>query len=200
VADQAPRVLLAALAVACAAAGVGCGSDSERATKTSETEARGVVERFGTATARRDYQTICDELLADNLVKKVEDLGLPCEIAFEKGVGGVRNPRIEVRQVKVQGNRALVSVRSTAAGETPSDDAVQLVREGDEWRIASLVSPSGQGKRTSTTAATTSVPTPDHDDRDAAAERKRKRAERKRERAERKRERERKRKRSGGKD
>jgi Putative lumazine-binding len=155
VADQAPRVLLAALAVACAVAGVGCGSDSEKATKTSETEARGVVERFGTATARRDYQTICDELLADNLVKKVEDVGLPCEIAFEKGVGGVKNPRIEVRQVKVQGNRALVSVRSTATGETPSDDAVQLVREGDEWRIASLVSPSRQGKEASTTAATT---------------------------------------------
>jgi hypothetical protein len=199
VADQAPRVLLAALAVACAVAGVGCGSDSEKATKTSETEARGVVERFGTATARRDYQTICDELLADNLVKKVEDVGLPCEIAFEKGVGSVKNPRIEVRQVKVQGNRALVSVRSTARGETPSDDAVQLVREGDEWRIASLVSPSQQGKKTSTTAATTSVPTPDHDDRDAAAERKKKRAERKKKRAERKKKRaERKRKRGGG--
>jgi hypothetical protein len=175
---RAPRVLLA-LAAACAAALAACGADEEGA-KSDQQQARTVVERFGTATAKRDYRTICDELLADSLVKKVENIGLPCELAFEKGVGGVRDPKLEVREVKVQGARALVSVRSTARGEAPSDDAVELVRQDDEWRIASLVSPRGQGTTTATTPttttpATTTVPTPDHDDRDAAAERKRKR-------------------------
>jgi hypothetical protein len=136
-------------------AAAGCGAD-ENGSQTDVNEARSVVERFGAATARHDYQMICDELLADTLVKKVEDVGLPCEVAFEKGVGGVRNPKLEVRQVKVQGARALVSVRSTATGETPSDDAVQLVRQDGEWRIASLVSPSGQGTTATTTATTTS--------------------------------------------
>jgi hypothetical protein len=164
--------------LAIAALAAGCGSDGS-GSQTDAGEARSVVERFGSATARHDYQMICDELLADTLVKKVEDVGLPCEVAFEKGVGGVRNPKIDVRQVKVQGSRALVSVRSSATGEAPSDDAVQLVRQDGEWRIASLVSPSGQGTTTATTgtatgAAPTTVPTPDHNDRDDAAEAKRK--------------------------
>jgi hypothetical protein len=164
--------------LAIAALNAGCGSDGS-GSQTDAGEARSVVERFGSATARHDYQMICDELLADTLVKKVEDVGLPCEVAFEKGVGGVRNPKIDVRQVKVQGSRALVSVRSSATGEAPSDDAVQLVRQDGDWRIASLVSPSGQGTTTARTgtatgAAPTTVPTPDHNDRDDAAEAKRK--------------------------
>jgi hypothetical protein len=143
-----------ALAAACAVALAGCGGDDEGAGDAQQ-QARAVVERFGTATAQRDYRTICDELLADSLVKKVEDIGLPCETAFERGVGGVRDPRIEVREVKVQGARALVSVRSTAAGEDPSDDAVELAREDGEWRIVSLVSPGGSATTTTTTGTTT---------------------------------------------
>jgi hypothetical protein len=170
------RVLLRALALLAAvcAAGLaaGCGSDSE-GDAGAEKAARQVVERFGAAAAGHDYQTICDDLLSEELIKTVESVGLPCEVALQKGLASVREPKIEVRQVRVQGARALVSVHSTAAGQQPSDDAVQLVREDGEWRIASLVSPGGQSTTTTTTTtpSTTSVPPPDHDDRDAAAER-----------------------------
>ena len=162
-------VLLAALSAAGLAAG--CGGDSEGGAGAEKSAAQ-VVERFGAAAAGHDYQTICDDLLAEELIKTVESVGLPCEVALQKGLASVREPKIVVRQVRVQGARALVSIHSTAAGQKPSDDAVQLVREDGEWRIASLVSPSGQST-TTTTPSTTSVPTPDHDDRDAAAERER---------------------------
>ena len=151
------RLVLLTAAVSLALGAAACGGDGET-TSADVDAARAVVQRFGDATARHDYQVICDELLADDLVKKVEDVGLPCEVAFQKGVGGVRNPRLEVRQVKVQGSRALVSVRSTATGQQPSDDAIQLVRQDGEWRIASLVSPSRQGT-TSTATGTTATGT-----------------------------------------
>ena len=82
-AAPAPRALLVALAVAGltgAAALAGCGADTEGDAK-AQADARKVVERFGTATAQRDYQTICDELLADSLVQKLENVGLHCEVA-----------------------------------------------------------------------------------------------------------------------
>jgi hypothetical protein len=145
----APRVVLGALLSAAIAAGAaGCGADSEG--PTDDTQVRATVARFGVATRNGDYQTICDQLLADALVHSVEAVGLPCESALQRGLSDVRDPRLEIRQVSMSGGRALVSVHSTAAGQPPSDDAIQLVKEGGTWRIASLAAPSpGQGSSAS---------------------------------------------------
>jgi hypothetical protein len=132
---------------------VGCGGGDPPAAE----QVRDAVKRFGDATARKDYQVICDELLARDLVDNVESIGLPCEVALQRGLGEVQAPRLEVGQVAVSGDRALVSVRSTAAGQQPSDDGMELIREDDGWRIASLAQPEGGGQ--------TTVPTPDQGDR-----------------------------------
>ena len=128
---------------------------------------RTVVERFAAASASKDYQTICNDLLSRALVARVEEVGLRCETALQRGLGEVQAPKLEIRQVRVNGGRALVSVHSTAQGQAPSDDALQLVKEHDQWRIAALAAPQAGGTSTTTTAAaTTSVPTPDHGDRE----------------------------------
>jgi hypothetical protein len=137
---------------------VGCGADDEKADETPEAQVRAVVERFAQATANKDYQTICDALLASTLVRNVERLGLPCEVALQRGLGEVRAPRLEIRQIVVRGNRALVSVHSTAAGQAPSDDALELVTEDEDWKIASLATPAGTGTTTSPPATTTTGP------------------------------------------
>jgi hypothetical protein len=135
----APRVCLGLLSAAIVA-GAGCGADSEG--PSADTQVRATVARFGVATRDGDYQTICDQLLADALVHSVEAVGLPCESALQRGLSDVRDPRLKIRQVSMSGGRALVSVHSTAAGQPPSDDAIQLVKEGGTWRIASLAAPS----------------------------------------------------------
>jgi hypothetical protein len=161
----APGLCLGALLSAAIAAGAaGCGADSEG--PSADTQVRATVARFGVATRAGDYQTICDQLLADALVHSVEAVGLPCESALQRGLSGVRDPRLEIRQVSMSGGRALVSVHSTAAGQPPSDDAIQLVKEGGTWRIASLAAPSaGQassaapsGTAPSGTAPSSAVP------------------------------------------
>jgi hypothetical protein len=167
---------------------VGCGADQEGETASDEQQVRAVVARYAIATRKHDYQTICDTLLARVLVRRVEDLGLPCESALQRGFADVRDPRLEIRDVSVGAGRALVSVHSTAQGEQPADVAVQLVQENGEWRIAALAEPQGSGTTPGATAApastatpssgatpssaapsATTVPTPDHDDRDDAA-------------------------------
>jgi hypothetical protein len=144
------------------AAASGCGADQEGGASGSglpdDQQVRAVVARFGVATRAKDYQTICDRLLADELVRSVESIGLPCESALQKGLGDVRDPRLEIRQVSLSGGRALVSVHSSAAGQPASDDAMQLVRQHGEWRIASLAEPAGGGASSSAPPSTSTPP------------------------------------------
>jgi hypothetical protein len=147
-----PRRWISALLAVAVVAVAGCGADQEGVP--DDQQVRAVVARFGVATQQKDYQTICDRLLADELVAKVEAVGLPCESALQRGLADVRSPTLTIREVSLSGDRALVSVHSTAAGQPPSDDAVQLVRQGGDWRIASLAAPApGQAP-----SATTSTP------------------------------------------
>jgi hypothetical protein len=149
-----PIVVLAlALAVA------GCGADEEGGGGgggvPAEQQVREVVARFGVATRGKDYQQICDRLLSKDLVNKIEGIGLPCESAVQRGLGGVRKPTLKINEVSISGSRALVSIHTTAAGEAPSDDALQVVRESGEWKIASLAAPTDERTKAETTPTTT---------------------------------------------
>ena len=59
-------------------------------------------------------------------------------MALQKGFEGVRDPRLSVGAITIKGDRATAEVRTSAAGQAPSQDTVDLVRVGDHWRIASL--------------------------------------------------------------
>jgi hypothetical protein len=105
------------------------------------------VDRFGKAVAAKDYQELCDKLLAGNLIAALEDRGVPCELALKTGFGDAKDPKIAVKTVAVNGNRALVSVHSTADNQPPSDDTLGLVKEHGKWKISSLARPEPQPPR-----------------------------------------------------
>jgi hypothetical protein len=127
----ATRPLLLVLA-ACALAGCGDGGPSD------EEQIRSMLSEFQRATAAHDYRALCDRILAPKLIETVEQIGLPCEDALAKGFEDVRDPRISVGEIKVEDDGATAQVRSSAAGQAPSEDTVELVRVDDGWRIASL--------------------------------------------------------------
>ena len=129
-----PPLLLLALCVL-----VGCGDSGP----SDEEQIRSTLSAFGRATGERDYAALCERILAPKLVETVEQIGLPCETALEKGFEDVRGPRISVGAVTVDGDAATAQVRSSAEGQEPSEDTVRLVRVDDAWRIASLG--EGQG-------------------------------------------------------
>ena len=124
--------MLAAL-LAAAALVAGCGEDDERTV-------RETLGEFAEATANKDYQRLCDDLLSPDLVEQVRRVNLPCEVALQTGFGDVENPRIEVRSVKIDGDTATAQVRSTASNQEPSTDTIQLEKVDGSWRIASLSS------------------------------------------------------------
>ena len=112
---------------------------SEYGGEPSDTEqVQAAVEAFGRASAAKDYQGLCDRLLAPDLVQEVEQAGLPCEVALRQGLGDVQAPTLTIGTIKVDDDKATAEVNSAAQGQPPSRDTLQLQRVGDSWRIASL--------------------------------------------------------------
>ena len=130
-----------AAALAAALALAGCGDSGP----TDEEQVRSTLTAFSRATAAKDYQALCDRLLAPSLIADLKKIGLPCEIALQQGLGDVQQPRLIVGAVKVDGKTATAEVRTSAQGQAPSSDTVELERTKDGWRIASLATPSDPG-------------------------------------------------------
>ena len=124
-----PPLLVLALCVL-----VGCGDSGP----SDEEQIRTALTEFGRATGDGDYRALCERILAPKLVDTVEQIGLPCEQALAKGFEDVREPQLSVGEVTVNGDTATAQVRSSAEGQKPSEDTVDLVRVGDSWRIQSL--------------------------------------------------------------
>jgi predicted small lipoprotein YifL len=112
----------------------GCGD----AGPTPEEQVRSAVTEFGRATVAKDYQALCDRILAPALVQELASIGLPCETALKQGLGSVRDPRLTIGRVQVDGEKASVEVRTSAAGEKPSKDTLKLVNVDGTWKISSL--------------------------------------------------------------
>jgi hypothetical protein len=127
----APALLLVTALLLAAA---GCGDSGT----TPADAARDVVTKFGAASAKKDYQTICDKLIARSLSDNVEEFGLPCELAFKQGLDAVVRPKLVIRRLTVKGDTAKVTIRTTAANQPPSDDTLTLRRIDGEWRISAL--------------------------------------------------------------
>jgi hypothetical protein len=112
----------------------GCGEGGP----TPEEQVRSTVTEFGRATAAKDYQTLCDRLLAPSLVEEVESIGLPCEVALRQGLGDVREPRLTIGRIQINDDKASAEVRTSASGEEPSKDTLELVNLDGTWKISSL--------------------------------------------------------------
>ena len=95
-----------------------------------------MIQRFETATAQGDFTTICDQLLANSTRRQAG--GSDCPAVLEQRARGVSRPRIRIKAIQVQGDRAAVSVRTTAAGQAAAADTIRLVREDGEFRVLSL--------------------------------------------------------------
>ena len=137
--ERAVRRLAAALVVALVLAG--CGDQGP----TDEEQVRTTLSDFSKATAAKDYQRLCDKILAPSLIADLKKIGLPCEIALQQGLGDVKQPRLIVGDVKVKGKTATAQVKSSAEGEPPSSDTIELEHTDAGWQIASLASPSEPG-------------------------------------------------------
>jgi pantothenate kinase len=127
------RRALAAAGLAAALAGCGSGPSAQE-------QVRDTLDELGRATAAKDYQALCDEVFAPKLVEKLQQVGLPCEIAMQRSFEDVQNPRLTIGKITVAKDEksATAEVRSSASGQAPSQDTVELVPVDGGWRVSSL--------------------------------------------------------------
>jgi hypothetical protein len=119
----------------------GCGDSGP----TEEEQVRTTLTSFSRAITAKDYQALCDRILAPSLIADLKKIGLPCEIALQQGLGDVKQPKLIIGDVNVDGKKATAQVRTSAQGQPPSSDTVALERTDEGWRIASLATPSEAG-------------------------------------------------------
>lgn len=125
-------VLVACAAGAALALGA-CGQP------TPEEQVRETMDRFAAALAEKDYQEMCEQLFARQLLTSLESVGVPCGVALLRGFEDVREPTLQVQRVQVRSEGvAFVDARTDAANQDPYPAIFQLVREGETWKVASL--------------------------------------------------------------
>jgi hypothetical protein len=117
----------------------GCGGGGKEAPKPIQGPAKdvaAVIARLEKATATKDFSAICDELLSAATRKQAG--GDQCASVLAERASDVRRPKIKVRAIEIQGERALARVRTTAVGQAATDDVIRLTRENGGYRISSL--------------------------------------------------------------
>jgi hypothetical protein len=93
------------------------------------------VMQFETALANRDWAGICTRLYSARA--RAEAGGARCPANLAQSAGALRSPRVKIVSVVVRGQAATVTVSASVNGRTAVTDAIQLVREGGHFRIAS---------------------------------------------------------------
>ena len=121
------------MALALAAAGCG-GKDTPSDTE----QVRSALVDFGRATAAHDYKAMCDAARAGPDREAASWSGWGASRRSSRASGEVKAPKLSVGKITVNGDTASAQVRTSAEGQTPSDDTIELRRVNGAWRIASL--------------------------------------------------------------
>jgi hypothetical protein len=117
----------------------GCGGGDEGKPKPISGAAKdvaAVIKRLEAATARQDFTTICNDVLA--AATRQQAGGDQCPSVLEQRAHGIRRPRIAIQAIEVQDDRAQARVRTTATGQAATTDLIRLVRENGDFRVLSL--------------------------------------------------------------
>jgi hypothetical protein len=123
-------------ALAMGLASCGGGDDDGEATGGLAQEAAAVVEELERSIRAGEYGRICSELLSAEVRRQAG--GGDCPAMLERTSAGVKRPRIEVKEIRIEGANADVDVVTVADGQDRVEGTISLVREAGAYRISSL--------------------------------------------------------------
>jgi hypothetical protein len=127
------------MAMAAMLAPMGCslgGDEEPQPVSGVPKEIAATVEQLERAVAAHDYAEVCNELFTRSARQRSG--GADCPKQLRVAAEGVRRPRIEVGGITVEGDRAVVTVRTRAEGQARVSDQLRLRREAGRWRVDSL--------------------------------------------------------------
>ena len=127
-----------AAALLFAPSGCSLGADEEaKPARGAPAGLAATVDRLERATADRDFETLCDEVLTRAARERAG--GPDCARLLRRAGRGIRDPSIEIRGIEVaRGGWATVTIRTTAEGQAAITDALELRREAGRRRVEAL--------------------------------------------------------------
>ncbi|MBA3299404.1 MAG: hypothetical protein H0U24_04905 [Thermoleophilaceae bacterium] len=99
-------------------------------------EVADVVARLERVTRRGQFAELCDDLFTRSARSRAG--GNDCVELLRATAKDVRDARIRLLEVKIQGTRARARVRTVAEGQAAVEETIDLVRERGRFRIAAL--------------------------------------------------------------
>ncbi len=132
-----PRQLLM-LALACAALLAACGGtqDSAGEFEGAQQDVARTIEDLEEAAQEEEPRRICQALLARAVVERIEASGGDCADTVAKALDRADTFTLTVESVRVTGSTARARVETGVDEEQV--ETIELVREGDAWRISAL--------------------------------------------------------------
>ncbi len=118
----------------------GCGGGSSDSTDDFKGEERvvaAVVEDLEEAGRKDQPRRICEELLSDSLLQRLRRAGTSCREAVDDALKDADSYAIDVEDVRIRGDEAVVRVTS-GSGSDKTNDTLTLERRGRDWKISSL--------------------------------------------------------------
>jgi hypothetical protein len=121
-------LLVAAFGVAGCTSSTGSGSATFTGTQAQVAQ---VVSDLSKDGQRKDAQKICSEILARELVDKLNQAGTSCGQEMDKAIADADDFDLSVQKVTVSGSSATAVVRRGKNGPTAT---FRFVREGGKWK------------------------------------------------------------------
>jgi hypothetical protein len=123
------RALVAMVLVAVALSG--CGSSDSA-------QIRATLDSFTHAVATRDATPICNQVLAPELLARIQGVGLTCKSAIKRFFFSckVKSPTLTVGHVAIKRNTATALVFAGARGQPPGIYQLGLLKTKQGWRVA----------------------------------------------------------------
>ena len=129
--------MFALLAAVLALAGCGGGTtDSAGDFEGAEQDVARAIEDLEEAGQEEEPRRICQALLAKEVVERIEASGTDCEKAVDKALDQTDTFTLTVESVRVTGTTARARVETGVDEE--KIETVELVREGDVWKVSGL--------------------------------------------------------------
>jgi hypothetical protein len=121
-------LVLAALLAGCTSTG---SSSSSKKFAGAAGDVSKAVDDLEAAGQRKNAGKLCSQLLARSLVSQIGESGTTCTSELDKALADSDDFKLDVRDIKVNGDKATATVLQ---GDPGSTRTIQFVREDNRWK------------------------------------------------------------------